>query len=82
MRPEDVTLDFEPVPGGIPVELEAVTPFNVRTVTLLKAGDATEILASRPEDNVLATARGHRQGWARIDFDRALFFDAASGARL
>jgi len=82
VRPEDVTLDFEPVPGGIPVELEAVTPFNVRTVTLLKAGDATEILASRPEDNVLATARGHRQGWARIDFDRALFFDAASGARL
>src|SRR5439155_23966625 len=82
VRPEDVTLDFEPAPGGIPVELEAVTPFNVRTVTLLKAGDATEILASRPEDNVLATARGHRQGWARIDFDRALFFDAASGARL
>ena len=59
-----------------------MTPFNVRTVTLLKAPDATEILASRPEDNSLAAARGHRKGWARIDLDRALFFDAASGARL
>jgi multiple sugar transport system ATP-binding protein len=82
VRPEDVAFDFEPDRGGIPVELEAVTPFNVRTVTLLKAADATEILASRPEDNTLATARGHRQGWARIDFERALFFDAQSGERL
>jgi multiple sugar transport system ATP-binding protein len=82
VRPEDVALDFERSQGGIPVELEAVTPFNVRTVTLLKAADGTEILASRPEDNTLATARGHRQGWAHIDLERALFFDAASGVRL
>ncbi len=82
VRPEDVTLDFDPAQGGIPVVLAAVTPFNVRTVTLLKAGDATEILASRPEDNTLAAARGHRQGWARLDLDRALFFDAASGERV
>jgi multiple sugar transport system ATP-binding protein len=82
VRPEDVTFDTDPAGGGIPVELEAVTPFNVRTVTLLRTADATEILASRPEDNTLATSRGHRQGWARIDFDRALFFDAQSGARL
>jgi multiple sugar transport system ATP-binding protein len=82
VRPEDVAFDFEAAQGGIPVELEAVTPFNVRTVTLLKAADATEILASRPEDNTLASARGHRKGWARIDLERALFFDAASGARL
>jgi multiple sugar transport system ATP-binding protein len=82
VRPEDVALDFESADGGIPVELEVVTPFNVRTVTLLKAANGTEILASRPEDNTLASARGHRHGWARIDFDRALFFDIASGARL
>ncbi len=82
VRPEDVAFGFEQAEGGIPVELAAVTPFNVRTVTLLKAPDATEILASRPEDNSLAAARGHRKGWARIDLDRALFFDAASGARL
>ncbi len=82
VRPEDVALDFERADGGVPVELEAVTPFNVRTVTLLKAADGTEILASRPEDNTLATSRGHRRGWAHIDFERALFFDVASGARL
>ncbi len=82
VRPEDVTFDTDQAQGGIPVELGAVTPFNVRTVTLLRAADATEILASRPEDNTLATARGHRQGWARIDFERALFFDAQTGDRL
>jgi len=82
VRPEDVVFDTVPAGGGIPVELGAVTPFNVRTVTLLRAGDATEILASRPEDNTLATARGHQQGWARIDFERALYFDAQSGTRL
>jgi len=82
VRPEDVALSFEPTQEGIPVELEAVTPFNVRTVTLLKTPDATELLASRPEDNTLATARGHRKGFARIDLERALFFDQATGARL
>ncbi len=82
VRPEDVTLSFERRDDGIPVEVEAVTPFNVRTVTLLKAPDATEILASRPEDNALATERGHRSGWASIDFERALYFDEATGARL
>lgn len=82
VRPENVALSFEQKDDGIPVELEAVTPFNIRTVTLLKAPDATEILASRPEDNNLATERGHRKGWASIDFERALYFDRASGARL
>jgi multiple sugar transport system ATP-binding protein len=82
VRPEDVSFDIDPALGGIPMVLAAVTPFNVRTVTLLKAPDATEILASRPEDNSLSSERGHRQGWARFDLDRALFFDAASGARL
>jgi multiple sugar transport system ATP-binding protein len=82
VRPEDVALTFEPAPNGIAVELEAVTPFNVRTVALLRTPDATEILASRPEDPTLDAARGHRKGWACIDLDRALFFDRATGARL
>jgi len=82
VRPEDVALTFEPTENGIPVELEAVTPFNVRTVTLLKTPDSTELLASRPEDNTLATSRGHRKGFACIDFERALFFDRATGARV
>ncbi len=82
VRPEDVAFTFEQRPNGIAVDLAAVTPFNVRTVTLLKAADQTEILASRPEDHALASSRAHRKGWATIDFDRALFFDAKTGARL
>jgi multiple sugar transport system ATP-binding protein len=82
VRPEDVIFGFEPAPNAISVDLAAVTPFNVRTVTLLKAGDATEILASRPEDHALSASRAHRKGWATIDFDRAFFFDAQTGARL
>ncbi len=82
VRPEDVAVTFDQGGEGIPVELEAVTPFNVRTVTLLKTPDATELLASRDEDNTLATSRGHRRGWAAINFDRALYFDKATGARL
>jgi len=82
VRPEDVTFTTEQARNGIPVDLAAVTPFNVRTVTLLKAPDSTEILASRPEDHALASSRAHRRGWAYIDFDRALFFDAQTGARI
>jgi multiple sugar transport system ATP-binding protein len=82
VRPEDVTFTFEQRPNSVPVDLAAVTPFNVRTVTLLKAADQTEILASRPEDHALAASRAHRKGWASIDFDRALFFDAQTGVRL
>jgi multiple sugar transport system ATP-binding protein len=82
IRPEHVQFGFEAAPGGIPVELGAVTPFNVRTVMLLRTDDATEFLASRPEDSRLDAERGHRRGWARIDFDKALYFDSASGARL
>ncbi len=82
VRSEDVALAFEPVPAGIPVEVTAVTPFNVRTVTLLKTADSTEILASRPEDNALASSRGRRKGWATFDLERALFFDPQTGATL
>jgi len=82
VRPEDVRFATEPARNAIPVDLAAVTPFNVRTVTLLKAADATEILASRPEDNALAASRAHRKGWATLDLERAFFFDARTGARL
>jgi multiple sugar transport system ATP-binding protein len=82
IRPEHVQFGFEAAHDGIPVELGAVTPFNVRTVMLLRTDDATEFLASRPEDSRLDAERGHRRGWARIDLDKALYFDSASGARL
>ena len=86
IRPEHVGFAFDGESrasgDGIPVELDAVTPFNVRSVMLLRTGDATELLASRPEDPTLDRARGRRRGTARIDFSHALFFDAASGERI
>lgn len=82
VRPEDVELHYEPAEGDIPVELDAVMPFNVRTVMLLKTADRTEILASCPEDHSLDKQRGHRRVWARIDMDKALYFDRSSGARV
>ena len=78
VRPEDVEVLTEPADGAIPVELDALTPLNVRSVMLLKAGNATEILASCPEDKRPALGRGRRQVWARLDLGRALFFDRAT----
>jgi len=85
VRPEDVLFSTEQRPGALPVALEAVMPFNVRTVTLLRAGQgtaSTEILASRPEDAALAARRERLPGWASLAPGRAMFFDRATGARL
>lgn len=82
LRPEDVEVRFEPVEDAVPVDLEAVTPLNVRTVMLLRAVDGTEILASRPEDQAGDLGRGRRPAWARLDLGRALYFDRDTGARL
>ncbi len=82
IRPEHVGLSFDPASQGLPVSVEAVTPFNVRTVALLKMHDGTEILASQPENDALLATREHRAGFARLDLKHALFFDGASGARL
>ncbi|MEY5100456.1 MAG: hypothetical protein RJA36_3175 [Pseudomonadota bacterium] len=85
VRPEDVLFSTRHTPGAMPVELEAVMPFNVRTVALLKAGrdgSGAEILASRPEDAELAATRERIGGYVSLAAGRALFFDRASGARL
>lgn len=82
IRPEHVGLSFDASSHGLPVALEAVTPFNVRTVTLLKMRDGTEILASQPENDALLATRDHRAGFARLNLDHAMFFDSTSGARL
>ena len=81
VRPEDVVFSLAPQPGALPVTLEAVMPFNVRTVALLKAGDI-EILASRPEDRELSECRERMPGYVTLAPGRSLFFDRSSGARL
>ena len=82
IRPEDVAVTLDRRDGAMPVELEAITPLNVRAVMLLRTADGTEILASCPEDAAAPFGRGNRQVWARIDLSKALFFDGATGARL
>ncbi|ALX44723.1 ABC transporter ATP-binding protein (plasmid) [Burkholderia humptydooensis] len=85
VRPEDVIFGTEPTPGAMPVVLEAAMPFNVRTITLLKAGlggTSVEMLASRPEDTELAANRERIPGYVSIAAGRTMFFDCATGARL
>ncbi len=87
IRPEDVAVSLEAVPGAVPVEIDAVTPLNDRQVMLLRADDGTEIFASRPQADQLAQhdgaeQRGRRRAWASLDLDRAHFFDKSSGGRL
>lgn len=85
VRPEDVLFSTEASAGSIAVNLEAVMPFNVRTVALLKTGQGehgAEILASRPEDPQLAATRERLPGHVSLAAGRTMFFDRATGARL
>jgi multiple sugar transport system ATP-binding protein len=82
VRAEDVEVTLEPVPGAVPVELDAVTPLNVRAVLYLRTRDGKELLATVAEDDAPRFGRGHRSVWARVAPDRLLMFDPASGARL
>ena len=82
LRPEDIEVATEARDGNIEVELDAVTPLNVRTVLFLRTRDKNELLASTEEEAAEVFGRGHRQVWARIDTGKALLFDEQSGALL
>jgi multiple sugar transport system ATP-binding protein len=82
VRAEDVDVALDPVPGAVPVELDAVTPLNVRAVLYLRARDGKELLATVTEDDAGRFGRGHRPAWARLSPDRFLLFDRATGDRL
>jgi multiple sugar transport system ATP-binding protein len=82
IRAEDIEVGLEARPDGIPVELDAVTPLNVRAVLYLRARDGNELLATVTEDDAGCFGRGHRPAWARLSPDRFLLFDRATGSRL
>ena len=82
VRPEDVEVMTQPAAGTLPMELDAVTPLNVRAVLLLRAKGGQELLATCPEDEASRFGRGHRQVWARIASERAHLFDREGGARI
>jgi multiple sugar transport system ATP-binding protein len=82
IRPEDVRVDLAAGPGTFPVELDAVTPLNVRTVLFLRSHDRQEILATCSEGEGTRFGRGHRHVFAHIDVGKILWFDQATGERL
>jgi multiple sugar transport system ATP-binding protein len=82
LRPEHVEVDMTEREEAFPVELDAVTPLNVRAVLLLKTRDGQEILATCTEEEATRFPRGHRAVFAGLRLDDALLFDRASGARL
>lgn len=82
VRAEDVEVTLEPVAGGMTAELDAVTPLNVRAVLYLRTKDGKEMLATVAEDEAPRFGRGHRPVWARLDPERLLMFDPATGGRL
>ncbi|KMW56154.1 putative erythritol ABC transporter 1, ATP-binding component 1 [Candidatus Rhodobacter oscarellae] len=79
IRPEAIKFVPADAPGAFPVEIEAETPLNEKTVTLAATQAQREILISRP-----AGTPGPVSGTAHIAMDAsgALLFDRASGALL
>jgi len=82
IRPEDVRVELTAGPGAFPVELDAVTPLNVRTALFLRSPDRQEILATCSESEGTRFGRGHRPVFARLDAGKILWFDQATGERL
>lgn len=79
LRPEALHFVDPDAPGAVPVTVEAETPLNEKTVTLVRTAGGREILVSRP-----AGTPGPTRGRAGIAVDgrSALLFDQASGDRL
>ncbi|MCO4318551.1 ABC transporter ATP-binding protein [Phyllobacterium sp. 21LDTY02-6] len=75
IRPESIS--FTTAAGAVPVDVEAETPLNEKTVTLVLTARKREILVSRP-----AGTPGPAQGAAAIAIDgsTAFLFDKATGA--
>lgn len=66
---------------GLNVELDAVTPLNVRAVMLLRTERGEELLATCSEAEASRLPRGHNAATAHLRAEDLLFFDEA-GARL
>lgn len=78
LRPESLSFAGAEVPGAIPVTVEAETPLNEKTVTLVRTVRGREILVSRP-----AGTPGPVSGTAHVAISpkSALLFDRATGRR-
>jgi multiple sugar transport system ATP-binding protein len=80
IRPEAITIG--PVKGSdLSADVEAVTPFNERTVLLLRARNGQELLASLPSSAENIPAAGQSTG-LRFTEQGLHLFDRATGERL
>jgi multiple sugar transport system ATP-binding protein len=79
LRPETIHFTDTSAKGAIPVTVEAETPLNEKTVTLVKTLRGREILLSRP-----AGTPGPKSGAAAIAVDAsfAFLFDKQTGSRI
>jgi multiple sugar transport system ATP-binding protein len=79
LRPETLRFVDAGAAGAIPVTVEAETPLNEKTVTLVRTLRGREILVSRP-----GGTPGPAEGAAHIAVDgsKALLFDRSSGIRI
>ncbi|MEZ5930748.1 MAG: ABC transporter ATP-binding protein [Alphaproteobacteria bacterium] len=82
IRPEHIKISLTATEQGLPVELDAVTPLNVRSVLLLRTKDGGELLASCSEAEAARLPRGHGKVWLDLSPDDLLLFDAETGERL
>jgi multiple sugar transport system ATP-binding protein len=82
LRPEHLTVSRTEIANGIPCELDAVMPVNVRSVLYLRGPAGEEILATVGESEAAKFGRDHRQVWVDFAPENVLLFDAASGARI
>ena len=82
LRPEHLMVSRTEITGGIPCELDAVMPVNVRSVLYLRGPAGEEILATVGESEAAKFGRDHRQVWIDFAPEHVLLFDAATGARI
>jgi multiple sugar transport system ATP-binding protein len=82
LRPEHLSVSRVETANGIPCELDAVMPVNVRSVLYLRGPAGEEILATVGESEAAKFGRDHRQVWVDFAPENVLLFDAATGARI
>jgi multiple sugar transport system ATP-binding protein len=82
LRPEHLKVSRVQIANGVPCELDAVMPVNVRSVLYLRGPAGEEILATVGESEAAKFGRDHRQVWIDFAPENVLLFDAATGARI
>jgi len=79
IRPEAISFVKDAMDGAFPIEIEAETPLNEKTVTLAATQNNREILISRPAG---MPAPDSGQAYIAIDAGRILLFDRSTGERI